>query len=71
MDIQNLVKMANQIGCYFAAYPDQELARQEVASHLQRFWDPRMRTAIRNHVASCEAHGLSPLVSAAVRDLSS
>ena len=43
MDIPHLVKMANQIGEFFSAYPDAELARQEIAGHLQRFWDPRMR----------------------------
>ena len=70
MDIQHIVRMANQIGSYFAAYPDAELARQEIAGHLRRFWEPRMRAAIRDHLASAEAHGLSPLVAAAVRDLS-
>ncbi len=71
MDIPNLVKMANQIGQFFAAWPDGDAARQEIAGHLQRFWDPRMRTALRDHLASAEAHGLAPLVAAAVRDLSS
>lgn len=69
MNIAQLVKMANQIGGYFATYPDQALARQEIAGHLQRFWNPRMRAALRQHVAGCEHSGLSPLVAAAVHEL--
>jgi formate dehydrogenase subunit delta len=69
MDIHHLVKMANQIGEFFSAYPDAELARQEIAGHLQRFWDPRMRNAICENLAQAEAEGLSPLVAAAVRTL--
>ena len=71
MDIQQLVKAANQIGRYFETYSDQELARQEFARHLESFWTPRMRAAIRKHVATCEAHGLSSLACAAVQGLSS
>lgn len=69
MDIQHLVKMANQIGSFFAAYPDSELAKQEIAGHVKRFWDPRMRAAIRGHLENSGVHGLSPLVAAALRDL--
>ena len=36
MDIPNLVKMANQIGSFFAAWPDPAAARTEVAHHLTR-----------------------------------
>jgi formate dehydrogenase subunit delta len=38
--------MANQIGSFFDSFSDRELARNEVAKHLSRFWDPRMRRAI-------------------------
>ncbi|NMF87327.1 formate dehydrogenase subunit delta [Aromatoleum petrolei] len=69
MDIQQLVKAANQIGAYFAIYPDQEQARQEITRHLTNFWTPHMRAAIRDHVASGAAHDLSPLAAAAVQVL--
>jgi len=69
MDIHHLVKMANQIGDFFAAYPDADLARQEVAAHLKRFWDPRMRDAICNNLAQAQTEGLSPLVASAVKTL--
>lgn len=50
MHIENLVKMANQIGQFFEAEPDQNQAIDDIASHLKRFWDPRMRSAIIAHV---------------------
>lgn len=70
MEIQSLVKMANQIGQFFEAWPDQDAARREVANHLTRFWDPRMRKAIIAHQeATGEASGLTPVVAAAVESL--
>lgn len=50
MHIENLVKMANQIGQFFESEPDQDQAVKDIASHIKRFWDPRMRTAIIAHV---------------------
>ena len=66
----NLIKMANQIGSFFDSFTDRELARNEVAKHLSRFWDPRMRRAILAHVGRGGA-GLSPLVLAAVAQMKS
>ena len=42
MKIEYLVKMANEIGAFFASEPDPEQAVNAVAGHLRRFWDPRM-----------------------------
>jgi formate dehydrogenase subunit delta len=71
MDTAHLVKMANQIGQYFAAYPCHEEAVRSVADHLTRFWAPRMRQALQAHV-QVHGHdsGLSELALAAVRSLS-
>jgi formate dehydrogenase subunit delta len=46
MDEQNLITMANQIGDFFASLPDHEEAIGDIASHIRRFWEPRMRRAI-------------------------
>jgi formate dehydrogenase subunit delta len=46
MQIDSLIRMANQIGGFFNSYSDRQLARSEVASHMQKFWEPRMRLAI-------------------------
>ncbi|VVE00315.1 formate dehydrogenase delta subunit [Pandoraea communis] len=46
MDGNNLVRMANRIADFFESLPDREEALGEVATHLHKFWDPRMRTQI-------------------------
>jgi formate dehydrogenase subunit delta len=68
MSIERLVTMANDIGHYFASEQDRTAAVAGVASHLQRFWDPRMRRQILAHVAA-GGQGLSDLALAAVKTL--
>jgi len=46
MDIANLVRMANRIGDFFEAMPDRGEAMNDIADHIQKFWEPRMRTAL-------------------------
>lgn len=69
MHIENLVKMANQIGSYFDAYPDREMARNEVAGHIKRNWEPRMRRAILAHIEAGGEQELLPLVVEAIKSL--
>lgn len=38
MDIDKLVRMANSIGHYFAAYPDREEAMASIAHHIEMSW---------------------------------
>ena len=38
MNIDLLIKMANEISAYFAAEPDTEQAVKDVAGHLRRYW---------------------------------
>lgn len=49
MNIDHLIKMANDIGAFFAAESDTEEAVRGIAQHLTRFWDPRMRRQIVAH----------------------
>jgi len=44
-----LVYMANQIGRFFA-HQGEDKAIAGIADHLAKFWDPRMRTAIIQHL---------------------
>ena len=68
MQIEKLVYMANQIGKFFAAQgAEAEIAG--VADHLRKFWDPRMRTQIINHVRE-GGGGLDTNVAVAVARLS-
>lgn len=68
MDIQKLVRMANQIEGFFRAEADPQDAVAGIESHLKRFWDPRMRLAI---VAYCAqgGEGLGELAKRAVMRL--
>jgi len=50
MNIERLVRMANDIGNFFKSEPDHAVAVDGVASHLKRFWDPRMRKEIVAYV---------------------
>jgi formate dehydrogenase subunit delta len=62
MDPANLVQMANRIGDFFAALPDPEQAREGVATHLCRYWAPRMRRQILAQLDRGEVEGMSRLV---------
>ncbi len=68
MDIDNLVHMANRIAEFFEAMPDHDEARDGIAQHLQRYWEPRMRQELIAHVHTNRGTGLRPLVLEAVRD---
>ncbi len=67
MDIEKLIKMANQIGDFFEANPDVEEAQLEIASHLKKFWNSVMIKAIVAHVQQQHGAGLHPKVLAAIQ----
>jgi formate dehydrogenase subunit delta len=66
MDADNLVRMANRIGQFFEAMPDAAEAAENVAQHLKKFWDPRMRRALLAHVDRHGVAGLNAMVEAAL-----
>ena len=45
-----LVMMANQIGRFFTPQRDGDQVAA-IADHLEKFWDPRMRAGIVEHLA--------------------
>ena len=63
----NLIRMANQIGTFFESMPDREEALQGIATHLRKFWDPRMRQAFLAQVDDGNSPEISPIVLAAAR----
>lgn len=67
MEAEKLVKMANQIASFFEAEPDPATAQEGIASHLKRFWDPRMRREILRIVDEPEGEGLHDSVRQAIR----
>lgn len=67
MSPEKLVMMANQIGTFFISQePDK--APAVIADHIRKFWDPRMRAAILDHVRS-GGEGLLPQVRLAIEQL--
>jgi formate dehydrogenase subunit delta len=67
MHIESLVRMANQIGDFFAAMPDHDEALEGIATHLKKFWEPRMRRELLAHVdAAADRSGLQAMVAEAI-----
>ena len=46
MKTERLIKMANDIGDFFNAESNKEIAAEGIKKHILRSWDPRMREAI-------------------------
>jgi formate dehydrogenase subunit delta len=68
MHIENLVKMANDIGAFFEAEPEHRAAVHAIADHIKKFWEPRLRWAIIDHHRE-GGFGLAELVREAVAEL--
>jgi formate dehydrogenase subunit delta len=66
MRIEQLIKMANQIGDFFEAEPDEAQAKKDIANHLNRFWTKDMRRQIAVHVKEKQGAGLHDKVIAAI-----
>ena len=58
--------MANQIGQFYRSLPDRNEALLNTATHLRRFWDPRMRRELLTHIDEQGGAGLEPFVIDAV-----
>ena len=67
MQSDKLVMMANQIAKFFAVQGEARAVPQ-IADHIEKFWDPRMRRQISAHMAQGGA-GLDPLAKTAIGKL--
>ncbi|HEY2621027.1 MAG TPA: formate dehydrogenase subunit delta [Acetobacteraceae bacterium] len=65
MSPDKLAYMANQIGKFFA-HQKHDQAVAAIADHLDKFWDPRMRSGILAHLEEVQ---LDPLVREALARL--
>ena len=65
MSPDKLAYMANQIGKFFAHQPH-EKAVAAIADHIQKFWDPRMRSEILAHLQAVQ---LDPAARQAIEHL--
>ncbi len=68
MNIEHLVSMANDIGNFFDGEFGKYESPSNIALHISRYWDPRMRSQIIAHVAE-GGEGLSPTALAAIKAL--
>ncbi len=66
MNIDLLIKMANQISSFWATEAGPEKAPAEVATHLRRYWDPRMRAQIVTYYEQRQGQGLEDIDRTAV-----
>lgn len=69
-----LTTMANQIAAFFGASPTGGRGQEEggakgVADHINKYWEPRMRTQLIERIRRGETAGLLPLVVEALPDI--
>lgn len=67
MQENSLTRMGNQIATFFASMPDRPEAMLELASHLRKFWEPRMRREFLSRFDSGDIQDLHPLLVATVQ----
>lgn len=70
MNIEKLIKMANDISDFFNSESDKELAAEGVRKHILRSWDPRMRKQIITYYQN-DGKELNPLAQKAIQKLAS
>jgi formate dehydrogenase subunit delta len=68
MNIDLLIKMTNEIGEFFSGVEvnDPEAAARDVANHLKRYWEPRMRAQMLKYYEERGGAGLTELAKSAV-----
>jgi formate dehydrogenase subunit delta len=47
-----IVRMANDIGNFFRAEPDRQVAIDGISNHINKFWTRRMRQKLLDYVAN-------------------
>jgi formate dehydrogenase subunit delta len=67
MEIEKLVKMANEISSFFEADPDPATRLEGLTAHLSRFWEPRMRRQLLAWSDETGGKELHPLVLEAIK----
>jgi formate dehydrogenase subunit delta len=71
MNIDLLIKMANEIGSFWEGEVGVDKAANDVATHLRRYWEPRMRAQMITYFEQRQGAGLSDVAKGAVALLAS
>ncbi len=66
--LQQLIKMINQIGANNLHHDSEDEAADMVAKHLKKFWAPSMRSQLLEYAAA-DGEGLSGISRMALRKL--
>lgn len=67
METRDMVRMANQISAFFKNYPHDE-ALHDAATHVNNFWDPRMRRQLFKYLDG-GGQGLDPFFVEAAKQI--
>lgn len=68
--LENLIRMANQIARNLETQGP-EAAAAATADHIRKFWAPRMRAAVQDHIEREVGRGLSEIALQAFRRIGS
>jgi formate dehydrogenase subunit delta len=71
MNIDHLIKMANEISSFWEGELGEDKAANDVATHLRRYWEPRMRAQMIQYLEERQGAGLSDVAKQAVTILAS
>ena len=71
MNIDLLIKMANEIGSFWEGEVGGDKAANDVATHIRRYWEPRMRAQMITYFEQRQGAGLSDIAKGAVAILAS
>jgi formate dehydrogenase subunit delta len=71
MNIDLLIKMANEIGSFWEGEVGDDKAAADVATHIRRYWEPRMRAQMITYFEERQGAGLSDVAKGAVAILAS
>ena len=66
MNIDLLIKMANQITSFWEGELGHDAAATEVATHLRKYWEPRMRAQMITYYEERQGSGLNDVAKKAV-----
>jgi formate dehydrogenase subunit delta len=67
MNIDHMIKMANEISSFWQGEVGEAAAAVEVATHLKRYWEPRMRAQMITYFEERHGAGLSDVALQAVQ----
>ncbi|MGI9134596.1 MAG: formate dehydrogenase subunit delta [Rhodoferax sp.] len=67
MHDEKLVRMGNQIANFFDSMPNREEAMLDLATHLRKFWEPRMRRDFLAMLDAGDTQAMHPFLLAALQ----